>query len=180
MRKRYSNEFKWEVVNYYLTTPYGQKATARHFHVSRATVRLWLYQYKAAGREGLCRPEGFHPHYPLEFKRQVVMTLLTEQLSLRQASIRFGGITSSTILQWRKQYDAGRLGHIKEKRMAKRVYRPDTSKPDSEKSVKELIRELEYMRAENAYLKKLDALLKKKAAAAKATPSSPHKKKPSS
>ena len=35
-----------------------------------------------------------------------------------------------------------------------------TDKPDDEKTPKELKRELEYLRAENAYLKKLDALLK--------------------
>jgi len=37
---------------------------------------------------------------------------------------------------------------------------PITDKPDNEKTPAELKRELQYLRAENAYLKKLDALLR--------------------
>ena len=36
---------------------------------------------------------------------------------------------------------------------------PITDKPDNEKTPAELKRELQYLRAENAYLKKLDARL---------------------
>ncbi len=37
-------------------------------------------------------------------------------------------------------------------------------KPDTQKSQEELMRELVYLRAENAYLKKLDALIREKQA----------------
>jgi transposase len=38
--------------------------------------------------------------------------------------------------------------------------------PDENRSQKDLLKELEYLRAENAYLKKLDALIQEKKAAA--------------
>ena len=38
--------------------------------------------------------------------------------------------------------------------------------PDANRSHKDLLKELEYLRAENAYLKKLDALIQEKKAAA--------------
>ena len=44
---------------------------------------------------------------------------------------------------------------------------PITDKPDNEKTPAELKRELQYLRAENAYLKKLDALLREKEQAVK-------------
>lgn len=56
--------------------------------------------------------------------------------------------------------------------MSKKVYRPDLSKPDSEKTPEEMVRELQYMRAEVAFLKKLkeleerDRLIQQKASAA--------------
>ena len=39
---------------------------------------------------------------------------------------------------------------------------PITDKPDNEKTPTELKRELQYLRAENAYLKKLDARLRER------------------
>lgn len=39
---------------------------------------------------------------------------------------------------------------------------PSASKPDDEKTPTELKRELQYLRAENAYLKKLDARLRER------------------
>jgi len=43
----------------------------------------------------------------------------------------------------------------------------DLKVPDANRSQKELLAELEYLRAENAYLKKLDALIQEKKAAQK-------------
>ncbi|WP_350657568.1 hypothetical protein [Psychrobacter sp. S1-30-MNA-CIBAN-0213] len=43
---------------------------------------------------------------------------------------------------------------------------PIASKPDDEKTPTELKRELKYLRAENAYLKKLDAQLREREQAA--------------
>ena len=42
--------------------------------------------------------------------------------------------------------------------MTKKVYRPDRKKPDTEKTPEELLRELQYMRAEVAFLKKWNEL----------------------
>ena len=42
--------------------------------------------------------------------------------------------------------------------MTKQVYRPDRKKPDTEKTPEALLRELQYMRAEVAFLKKWNEL----------------------
>ena len=95
-------------------------------------------------------------HRTLAFKRMVVETLISESLSYPQTSVRFDHISPSTILQWRRLYERGLLDGPEETlTMTKKVYRPDISKPDSEKTPKELVR------AEVAVLKKLQELRKK-------------------
>ena len=89
----------------------------------------------------------------------VVETMNNESLSYSQVSARFDNISPSTILQWIRLYDRGQLdGQEEALTMSNKVYRPDRRKPDSEKTPEELLRELQYMRAEVAFLKKLKEL----------------------
>ncbi len=96
--------------------------------------------------------------YPAEFKQQVTKTMRAEGLNYSEASWRFG-ITSHTLLQnWERIYLAEgpegfrteRRGHGFRGQPLKRV------KPDREK---ELLAEVQRLRAENTYLKKLQALV---------------------
>ena len=165
MGKKYSAQHKINAVLHYLNSHDGSRLTARRFGVNRSLIRQWVHLYRLHGVEGLMsrRPTI---HRTLAFKQEVVQTMLSEGLSLVATSARYGGIAPATILKWRRYYEKGLLtGLDKESSMAKQVYRPDLSKPDSEKTREELIRELQYRRAENAYLKKLDELLRKKAQA---------------
>ena len=96
--------------------------------------------------------------YPAEFKQQVIETMRAEGLNYSEASRRFG-ITSHTLLQiWERIYLAEgpegfrieRRGHAGRNGSLRRV------KPDKEK---ELLAEVQRLRAENTYLKKLQALV---------------------
>ncbi|NJB64579.1 transposase-like protein [Paenalcaligenes hominis] len=82
-----------------------------------------------------------------------------ESLSAYQASSQFDGISPSSILKWKRLYEYGLLdGQEETLAMTKKVYRPDRKKPDTEKTPEELLRELQYMRAEVAFLKKWNEL----------------------
>ena len=156
--KKYSGEFKCAVVRHYLETREGYMLTARHFSINRTQVRTWLRLYRSQGYAGLLKRQ-LTIQRTLAFKQHVIETMLNESLSLAQASARFEDISSPTILQWRRLYDRGLLDGKKEtSTMSTKVYRPDRRKPDSEKTPEELLRELQYMRAEVAYLKKLNEL----------------------
>ncbi|WP_269900817.1 hypothetical protein [Paenalcaligenes faecalis] len=98
-------------------------------------------------------------YHTLAFKRMVVETMHNESLSAYQASSQFDGISPSSILKWKRLYEYGLLdGQEETLAMTKKVYRPDRKKPDTEKTPEELLRELQYMRAEVAFLKKWNEL----------------------
>ena len=98
-------------------------------------------------------------YHTLAFKRMVVETMHNESLSAYQASSQFDGISPSSILKWKRLYEYGLLdGQEETLAMTKQVYRPDRKKPDTEKTPEELLRELQYMRAEVAFLKKWNEL----------------------
>lgn len=146
------------MVRYYLETGSGYRLTARHFGINRTQVQDWVRLFSSQGYEGLLRRQPTI-HRTLAFKRLVVETLINESLSLPQASTRFDDIPPPTILQWKRLYERGLLDGPEEMlAMSKKVYRPDLSKPDSEKTPEEMARELQYMRAEVAFLKKLNEL----------------------
>lgn len=156
--KKHSGEFKCNVVRYYLETGSGYRLTARNFGINRTQVQNWVRLCRSQGYEGLLRRQPTIRR-TLAFKRLVVETLINESLSLPQASTRFDDIAPSTILQWKRLYERGLLDGPEETlAMSKKVYRPDLSKTDSEKTPEEMIRELQYMRAEVAFLKKLNEL----------------------
>lgn len=53
---KYSNEFKLEVVTYYLNNNYGWNYVANHFNIPAwTTVRKWVRKYNEHGTKGLVR-----------------------------------------------------------------------------------------------------------------------------
>lgn len=104
-------------------------------------------------------PKGVpNRRYTAEFKTKVIETMRTEGLSYSEAGRRFG-IETHTLLQiWERIYLAEGpegfaiecRGHSTSARPLKRVT------PDREK---ELLAEVQRLRAENTYLKKLQALV---------------------
>jgi transposase len=95
----------------------------------------------------------------------VIQTIEKELLSLREACIRFNVPSESTIVSWKRVFEAeGILGFNN-----KPKGRPPKMKPPIKRKARksskpltreqELLEELEYLRAENALLKKLQALV---------------------
>ena len=78
---------------------------------------------------------------------------------------------------WERRYNQGginalanRRGHLVMKKPKNSTDPQIANKPWAELTPKELLREIEYLQAENAYLKKLDALIQEKKLAQKLTP----------
>lgn len=88
-----------------------------------------------------------------------------EGLSGRQAAAMFGIRSPGAIGLRQRQYDQGVWAHSERRpRMAPK--KPTAPKPDEELTREELLDALADSRAEIAYLKKLDALIQEKKAAA--------------
>lgn len=95
--------------------------------------------------------------YTPEFKRQVVETMREEGLSYREAERKYG-LSNDRVRFWERIYlEEGPEGFQMERRGRKSAGRPPKQlKPEIEK---DLIAEVQRLRAENAYLKKLNALV---------------------
>ena len=103
-------------------------------------------------------PKGIpNKRYTPEFKRTVVETMREEHLSVREVMRRFEINDNGIIERWERIYlEEGPEGLAIERRGRKRTDRP----PKLSKKVEEdLLAEVQRLRAENDYLKNLQALV---------------------
>lgn len=92
--------------------------------------------------------------YTPEFKIKVVETTHREKLSYRETARQFD-ISNSRVTAWERIYiEEGADGLYAERRGRK-----STGRPPKIKKEEDLIAEVQRLRAENAYLKKLNALV---------------------
>ena len=92
--------------------------------------------------------------YTPEFKIKVVETMHREKLSYRETARQFD-ISNSRVTAWERIY----LEEGAEGLYAERRGRRSTGRPPKIKKEEDLIAEVQRLRAENAYLKKLNALV---------------------
>lgn len=159
---RYNLDFKIKVIAYYRQGHTGT-ATGKKFNVDRKDVAKWVNQYQSGGIDAI-KPKTSKAKYSSEFKLNVLKTMLDQNLSQTEVALKFNISSPALISHWHKAYkEQGMSGLIPKRKGRPSMTKPFiTDKPDNEKSLAELKRELEYLRAENAYLKKLDALLRER------------------
>lgn len=95
--------------------------------------------------------------YTPEFKIKVVETMRKEKLSYRETAREFEISNHHRVSDWERIYlEEGKEGFYVERRGRKSTGRPAKLKKDVEE---DLIAEVQRLRAENDYLKKLNALV---------------------
>ena len=160
---KYSLSFKLQVVKHYLSGQEGQKATAKRFGIEHSSVRKWVCAWQLHGEIGLTTK---HFRYPPAFKEAVILHMRGHFLSARQVSAKFNIPSFSTVCQWERLYDQGGLQALRDNRRGRKRMSELTGKPVAKNTPSSLSsderEELEQLRVEVAYLKKLQALLNKK------------------
>lgn len=103
-------------------------------------------------------PKGIpNKRYTGEFKQMVVETMMREKLSYREAARQFDISDHSRVTSWERVYlMEGPEGLYIERRGRSSKERPRQFPKEVEE---DLLREVQRLRAENAYLKKLQALV---------------------
>ena len=146
----------------------GIKRIARRLGLSKSLITLWLEQYKQHGVAGLQRLP-YNCRYNFEEKCQIVCEIDKKHVPLHIASAKYR-VARSTLRCWRHiahrdGYDA--LREVKYGRKYASMGRPKKKEPVTE--LEKLQLENKLLRAENAYLKKLKALMTEKERLAKKT-----------
>lgn len=169
-RKMYSAELKLEIVERYLKGDIGIKKLAQEYHVSYGDIQKWRDAYLEHGVAGLSTKHGT---YTGEFKVSVVEYMHNTGASIRKTAAHFNIPSFRSVAQWAAIYnEQGKDALYEEKRgraskmKAKKPQKPKSTKKTNKKTntteYQELLAELEYLRMENEYLKKLQALVRKR------------------
>lgn len=169
---RYDACFKLQVAKQACKTSTSVKAVARHHGLDFSTVRRWAATYRLHGWRGFHRKAR---SYDLAFKLEVLEKVRQEGMSAREATTYFQIGSAGAVAQWQQRYADGGAQALSPPPLPppKPMKKTRSSKPAQDMSRDELLKEVAYLRAETAYLKKLDALIQQEQAAqrAKRTPS---------
>ncbi|BFT29991.1 hypothetical protein D210916BOD24_31500 [Alteromonas sp. D210916BOD_24] len=132
-------------------------AAGDRFNVTERQVRYWTAVYRIHGAESF---RSAHKPYSQAFKIEVLKIMAANNWSLGYTSAFFDLSSPGILFQWQKLYARDGISGLKPKKKGKPHVKNDSStpKPSSEMTEKELREELDYLRAENAVLKKLEAL----------------------
>jgi transposase len=172
---KYDEQFKLNVVQQYLGGKGGIKSIAKRYGLAHAMVGRWIESFRAHGTDGLNKKFS---HYSAGFKLSVLQHLWDNELSYGQAAVQFNIRNPSILSTWERSYRSGGLEALqprprgRPRKMEAPPIKPETGPDDEKRSREDLVAELNHLRMENAYLKKLRALIQAKQ---KATP--PKKRK---
>lgn len=169
-KKIYSTELKLEIVQRYLQGNIGVAQLATEYYIgSKGDVQKWIAGYQAHGIEGLCTTHGT---YTGDFKVSVVEYMKSTSSSLRQTAAHFNIPSTESIRKWERIYYVEGLEALYEERRGRAV-KMANKRPKKEKSKietnEELLAEVQRLRMENEYLKKLNALVQEREKSEKQT-----------
>ena len=160
---KYSNEFKLEVAKYCVEQYHGYSDAAKYFNSpSETTVYQWVRRYKEKGVAGLLKNKK--TSYSGEFKQDVVEYMHKNHLSATETAIKFNLANHTIVLKWERiYYEEGPQALFKERRgRSKNMSSKPRKKKLSKENEEDLIEEVQRLRMENAYLKKLQALIQER------------------
>lgn len=173
-RKKYEKHpysVRLQVVAKVLCEHLPLRTTGKMFDVNPRQVKYWVSLYSRYGEEGLRMQ---HRYYPVDFKYKVLQDVFENHLSLQEAALKYGIPSPSTVLMWQRKYKNVGLSGLhggsrlwfedmitKENDLFKE---PEEFVDPKPKDNKDLLKEIELLKAENAYLKKLRALVQERIA----------------
>jgi transposase len=167
---KHSEQFKLSVIQDYLSGVEGFQKVAQRRGIDGSMLRRWVAAYRLHGDAGIVKK---YMHYNAQFKLSVLRHMWGKGLSHRETAAVFDIRHAPNIGIWERQYYAGGVEALASRRRGRPKKMPDAPitpppsvAPDQTRTREQLLEEINYLRMENAYLKKLEALVQadKKAA----------------
>jgi transposase len=160
---KYTTQFKLEVVGRYLAGRIGFTAVAKLYGLDCAMLKRWVRLYQAHGEAGLAKK---FTAYSAEQKMVILQHMWDKELSYKQAAAAFNIRSPGSVPSWERCYHAGGIDALKPRVRGRPKKMPDsqpTQAPlavdDEARTREELQAEVNHLRMEVAYLKKLRALV---------------------
>lgn len=154
---RYSIETKIHAIKLY-TSGMGSTTIAKNLGIHQETTILrWIHLWDTKGLNGLKHQKRL-PRYSSSFKMRVIIWLVKNKASYPQTAKHFGISNEGTVWSWKHRYDVYGANGFADRRK-RDTNMTDKKKLTPEQENKELKKRLEYLEAENEYLKKLKAVM---------------------
>ena len=142
----------------------------KKYCIHPSTILRWVHLYENHGRNGLTGGTG---SYSGEFKVHVVEYMHQHSMSIKQAAAHFGIQSDNTVKRWERiYYEEGIEALYEERRGRSRNMSDKKQGRPPKKDVNEnedLLKEVQRLRMENEYLKKLIALVQEREKSEKQT-----------
>ena len=165
---KYTKEFKIKLILEYLSGEIGgARKVADKYNIPKATLELWINQYKFGGFDNLSKKLK-NDKFTSAFKLSVIQYRQTNNTSLRETAEHFNLVNGSMVYRWEKAYQKHGLSGLEDNRgrpkkdMTKLNKNSKDNTPINESEREELIRlreENRLLKMKIIYEKKLQALL---------------------
>ena len=158
-----NGEQRIEAVLRYLNGSESMKVIAKNVGVTRAVLSGWIRLYEAQGPIAFLKS---YTNYSAAFKMDVLTYMNETGASSVDAAAIFNISSSGVIRRWRKRFEAGGHEALVSKKKGRPIMKKETKKSikppkpaKDEGSVEMLEARIRQLEMENAYLKKLNALV---------------------
>jgi len=158
---KYSNELKMEIVQYVIGKNHSYGEASTKYGITKEQIQKWVKLYKYHGTGGLCNKNY---KYSGEFKINVIEYMHNTKSSVFDTAAYFGIPSRSTVSNWERIYYEEGAGALHEERRGrgKKMGGKSKKKKMPKETEEDLIAEVQRLRMEVAYLKKLNALVQER------------------
>jgi len=157
---KYSLETKLAAVDAYLDSVDSFQTTAQIYNVSVTMLKKWVAKFR---KHGLAAFKETYTNYSVEFKMDVINYINEMGASIEEATTVFNIPNSGTVWKWKHLFERQGIDALQPKKKGRPSMNKKTKKNLPVEGSEEALRaEIERLRMENAYLKKLNALVQEK------------------
>jgi transposase len=125
------------------------------YSLSQGMVKFWRSLHNKHGTKGLAQTNR---KYTANYKAKVIRYMLDNSLSLTQTCVHFNIHSRSTVVKWISTYNKEGIAGLSKETRGRIINMSRKAKKNLTKE-EQLLEELADLKAENAYLKKLHALV---------------------
>ncbi|WKA59267.1 IS3 family transposase [Planococcus shenhongbingii] len=153
---KFSVEEKLRAVREYADGHDSKKGIARRYGVDRSVLKQWIERYQNHGEAGLRKR---YTNYTPEFKLDVLNFMNDTGASPYEAAAVYNIPSRDTVNKWKKAVDEGGLDALVPQKKGRPTMNEKPKKPVPPKESNETLQEeVERLRLENAYFKKVECL----------------------
>jgi transposase len=160
MTKIYPLKIKLAAVNDYLDGGDSIRVIAKKYGVSKTMLHRWVTRFENHGKDGLL---ATYTNYSFEFKMDVLNYMNEVGASIEEATGVFNISSSGLVWKWKQLAETRGINALKPTLQESPSMKNPPNKTQLVEGSEEALRaEIEQLRMENAYLKKLKALIQEK------------------